>query len=569
MSFERNAGQSRSGADFIARGEGYGVFLTASEAVLVMTSTADRQGDTVARQGDDDGATVRMALVGARPSQGSGEGELQGKVNYLIGNDPTKWTRDVATFATVRYPGVYPGIDVVYYGNQRRLEYDFIVSPGADPNAIALAFPGASVSIAKRGDLVIAVPGRSVVMHPPTIYQKIDGTTRAVSGGYVKRPGDRIGFAVGSYDMARPLVIDPVLAYSTYLGGSSNDAASAIAIDLAGNAYITGWTTSTDFPTRGARQPASGGRYDAFVAKINATGSALVYSTYFGGSGDDYGQGIAVDASGQAYVAGRTDSNNFPTTPGAYQPVTGGGGGDAFVAKLDASGSTLVYSTYLGGSGFDAGYAIAIDAAGNAYVMGHNYLADFPTTPGAYQTTTHGVYDAFVTKLNPSGSGLVYSTYLGGTGDDGGLGIAVDALGNAYVTGTTNSSTFPLQNPRQSTFGGDYDAFVTKLNPAGSALIYSTYLGGSGKEFGRGIAVDPAGNAYVAGQTASADFPTTSGAFQTTYGGSEDAFIAKISANGSVLVYSTYLGGSGGDAANAIAVDPAGYAYVTGNNYLG
>ena len=569
MSFEKNAGQSRSGVDFIARGSGYSVFLTPGEAVLALKKQRppDRTRDPIAKQ-EEGGATIRMALVGSSPARAAGEDELPGKANYFIGNEPAKWHRDVPTFAKVRYPGVFPGIDVVYYGNQGRLEYDFIVSPGADPEAITLAFTGASVDIEKGGDLVLAMAGGSASMPRPHIYQEIDGTRRAVSGGYVKRADGGIGFAVGPYDTARPLVIDPVLLYSTYLGGSSNDVGSAIAVDPSGNAYITGWTTSSDFPTQQSEQAASGGGNDAFVAKIDPSGSALVYSTYFGGSADDYGAGIAVDASGQAYLAGRTNSSNFPTTPGAYQTTYGGGGGDAFVAKLSSSGSALIYSTYLGRSGYDVGTAIAIDASGRAYVTGHNYLGDFPTA-AAYQTATNGAYDAFISKLNPSGSALVYSTYLGGNGDDNGLGIAVDPLGNAYVTGSTNASDFPMQNPRQGTFGGYYDAFVTKINPGGSALVYSTYLGGSGIEFGRGIAVDPLGNAYVAGQTGSSNFPTTPGAYQTTYGGNEDAFVAKINSSGSVLVYSTYLGGSGVDAANAIAIDPSGNAYVTGNNYLG
>jgi hypothetical protein len=457
----------------------------------------------------------------------------------------------------------------VYYGNQGRLEYDFIVNPGADPGTITLAFTGGRIDTKKDGDLVLATAGGSMSMHRPYIYQEIDGAKRPVAGGYAKRADGRIGFAVGPYDRARPLVIDPVLLYSTYLGGSGiDDAANAIAVDQSGNVYVTGQTTSNDFPTQHAEQPSSGGGYDAFLTKIDPSGSALVYSTYFGGSGDDWGAGIAVDAFGQAYVAGRTKSSNFPTTAGAYQTTYGGGGGDAFVAKFNASGSALIYSTYLGGSGYDVATSIALDPTGNAYVAGYNYLAGFPTTLGAYQTASKGPYDAFISKLNASGSALVYATYLGGTGDDYALGIAVDSLANAYVTGHTNSSDFPMQNASQPSFGGYYDVFVAKLNPGGSALVYSTYLGGIGLDIGRGIAVDSAGNAYVAGQTGSNNFPTTPGAYQTTYGGGDDGFVAKINASGS-LVYSTYLGGSGGDAANAIAVDQSGNAYVTGNNING
>jgi hypothetical protein len=570
MSFEKNVGQGGAGADFIARGSGYSVFLTPGEAVLALKKQRplDRPSDGLSRH-KERAATIRMSLVGSGPARAAAEDQLPGKVNYFLGNDAAKWRRDLPTFAKVRYPGVYPGIDVVYYGNQGRLEYDFIVNPGADPRAITLAFTGARIDIDQDGGLVFAMADGSMAMHRPYIYQEIGGTKRSIAGGYAKRADGRIGFAVGRYDTARPLVIDPVLLYSTYLGGSGiDDAANAIAIDQSGNVYVTGHTTSNDFPMQHAEQAASGAGYDAFVAKIDPSGSALVYSTYFGGSGDDWGAGIAVDASGQAYVAGRTQSSHLPTTGGAYQSTYGGGGGDAFVAKFSASGSALIYSTYLGGSGYEAATSIALDPAGNAYVAGQNYAAGFPTTPGAYQTASKGPYDAFIAKLNASGSALVYSTYLGGTGDDYATGIAVDSLANVYVTGLTISSDFPMQNAPQPTFGGYYDAFVTKLNPAGSALVYSTYLGGIGWDGGRGIAVDSLGNAYVAGQTDSNNFPTKPGAYQTAYGGNGDGFVAKINVNGSV-VYSTYLGGSGIEAANAIAVDQSGNTYVTGTNLNG
>jgi hypothetical protein len=561
MSFEKNVGQSRAGADFVARGSCYSLFLRTDEAVLALK-----------KQGTSDqerAAAIHMKLVGSRPARAAEENQLPGKVNYFMGNDPTQWRRGMPTFAQVRYPSVYPGIDLIYYGNQGQLEYDFIVNPGADLRTITLVFTGARIDLAKDGNLVLALSGGSVSMHRPYIYQEIDGAKRPIAGGYVKRADGSIGFAVDSYDTARPLVIDPVILYSTYLGGSGmDDAANAIAVDQSGNVYIAGQTTSSNFPTQHTEQSASAGGYDAFVAKIDPSGSTLLYSTYFGGSGDDWGTGIAVDAYGQAFVAGRTKSSNFPTTASAYQTTYAGGDGDAFVAKFNASGSALTYSTYLGGSGYDVATSIALDSTGNAYVGGYNYLAGFPTTQGAYQTTSKGPYDAFITKLNASGSALVYSTYLGGTGDDYVAGIAVDSLGNAYVTGVTISSDFPMQSAPQPTAGGSYDAFVTKFNPVGSALVYSTYLGGTGWDGGAGIAVDFAGNAYVTGQTNSNNFPTTPAAYQTIYGGNGDAFVTKISNSGSI-VYSTYLGGSGGDTASAVAVDLSGSALVTGNNLNG
>jgi len=566
MSFEKNVGQGRAGVDFMARGSGYSVFLASGEAVLTMRERSSQED-----------ATIRMALAGSRTAKAAGEDRLLGKANYFVGNDPAKWHRDVPTFAKVRYADVYPGIDVVYYGNQRQLEYDFIVAPGADSGAIALDFTGASIEIKKDGDLALAMSGGSLSMPRPYIYQEIDGTKRVVAGGYVKRADGRIGFAVDSYDTAKPLVIDPVLLYSTYFGYSPdnnaniNDSANGIAIDQFGNAYITG------------NSGHGGGTNNSFVAKIDPSGSALVYSIYFGGSDDDVATGIAVDGSGQAYVSGRTKSANFPITPGAYQTNYLGGNGDAFVAKFNASGSALMYSTYVGGTGYDEASAIAIDTAGNAYITGGFYASDYPTTPGAYQTVTAGAYDAFITKLNASGSALVYSTYLAANGDEGGASIAVDSLGNAYVTGSTNGSNFPAVNALDPAFGGDYDAFVAKLNPNGSALVYSSYLGGSKREFGRGIAVDALGNAYIAGNTYCFDpnandfrcvndvndFPTTAGAYQTAFAGSGDAFVVKLNPSGSAFVYSTYLGGPGGDTATAIAVDTFGNAYVTGNNLDG
>jgi hypothetical protein len=439
--------------------------------------------------------------------------------------------------------------------------------------------------------LVIATEAGEVRFHKPVVYQPVEAPFRAapaglkpgataaanpkskitnpksVDGRYILLADNRVGFEVGAYDKSLPLIIDPVLSYSTFLGGSNEDYAYGIAVDASGSAYVAGWTASTDFPTTsgGFQTVYGGGAYDTFVTKLNPAGDTLVYLTYLGGSADDYGKGIAVDASGNAYVTGYTYSSNFPTTPGAFQ--TGyGGGGDAFVTKLNAAGSSFLYSTYLGGSNFDYATAIAVDAAGNAYVAGLSY-GDFPTTPGAFQPS-YGGSDAFVTKVNGDGSALVYSTYLGGSTYDDARGIAVDTDGSAYVTGNTNSIDFPITpDAFQTSFGGPEnatDAFVTKVNADGSALVYSTYLGGSNYDEAHGIAVDTSGNAYVTGLTFSGNFPTTRGAFQTGYGGGGDAFVTKLKADGSALVYSTYLGGSNDDSALSIAVDATGNAYVSG-----
>ncbi|MBZ5615898.1 MAG: SBBP repeat-containing protein [Acidobacteriia bacterium] len=588
LGFEANQGQTDSRVKFLSRTSGYSLFLTADEAVLALRGKkANTHNAKIASASQElqSGMTatttcgvLRMKLRNASAAaEVTGVDELPGKSNYFTGNDSKKWRSNVPTYAKVKYQGVYSGIDLVYYGNRRQLEYDFVVAPGADPHRIQFDVGGAKrIHRDKNGDLVLQMSDGEVRWHKPVVYQEKDGEKQEINGHYVIKHGQRVGFELAGYDSKKPLTIDPVLVYSTYLGGSDFDYGSAIAVDSAGNAYVTGITNSGNFPTVNPLQPTYGGGThdwgygDAFVAKLNPSGSALVYSTYLGGSRDDAGYGIAVDSAGDAYVTGLTVSRDFPMM-NPLQPAYGGddpdyGSGDAFVAKLNPSGSALVYSTYLGGSSEDLGYSIAVDSSGDAYVTGATTSRNFPTM-NPLQTTCDFCpleYHAFVAKLNPSGSALVYSTYLGGNNYDDGLGIAADDSGNAYVTGYTASTNFPTMNPLQPSNGGWYDAFVTKVNPSGSALVYSTYLGGSGYDSGSAIAVDSFGNPYVTGVTGSTDFPTTLGAFQTTSNGSGDAFVAKLNPSGSALVYSTYLGGSGADDGYGIAVDSAGDAYVTG-----
>ena len=402
------------------------------------------------------------------------------------------------------------------------------------------------------------------------LYQVSGGVRQEVSGHYVFEGDGQVGFAVGAYDTSRPLVIDPTLSYSTCLGGGSVDEAGDMAIDASGNAYVTGQTFSTNFPTANPLQPAINGGpnvSDVFVTKLNADGSALVYSTYLGGENEDIGSSIAVDASGNAYVTGLTLSSQFPTTPGAFQRIPLGTQ-DAFVAKLNAAGSALVYSSFLGGHSDDQTLGIAIDSTGNAYVTGYTSSSDFPTTAGALQLALGSAQDGFVTKLNADGSALVYSTYLGGGDMETSFAraIAVDGADAAYVIGRTASTSFPTTPAAvQPTFGGgESDAFVAKLNATGSALVYATYLGGSGVDDGIGIAVDSAGSAYVVGDTLSTNFPTKN-PLQPLNGGSTDAFVAKLDPAGSSLVYSTYLGGSNDEDGFAIGVDAGGNAYVGGD----
>ncbi len=587
LTFEANHGQTDPQVKFLSRGPGYNLFLTATEAVMDLRAPAPAElpkspsllvgpfRRAGAATTSPKRAVVRMKLAGADPrAVVEGAEELLGKVNYFIGNDPKKWRTNVPTYAKVQYRNIRPGIDLLYYGYQGVVEYDLVLSPGADPNDIRFDLQGLdSLKLDAEGDLLLSTALGVMRQRKPIVYQKIAGVRREISAAYALRGKDQVGFRVGSFDPREPLVIDPVLSYSTLIGPSAQGA--GIAVDGAGNAYLTGQASSTTFPTTaGAFQTGLSGSSDAFVTKLNPSGSGLVYSTYLGGSGDEDGRGIAVDMLGSAYVTGVSYSSNFPTTAGAFQ-TTVGGNINAFVAKLNPTGSGLAYSTYLGGSAGAAGQGIAVDSLGSAYVTGVTNSTNFPTTSGAFRPSfTGGPGDAFVTKVSAAGNALAYSTYLGGSDADGGYGIAVDSVGSAYVTGLTQCfSGNGCVSPNFPTTGGAFQtvapaegssAFVTKFNPTGSGLVYSTYLGGNGNELARRIALDSLGSAYVTGYTNSTNFPTTAGAFQTTYGGTVDAFVTKLNPTGSGLVYSTYLGGSASDIGNGIAVDSLGSAYVAG-----
>jgi hypothetical protein len=530
LSFEANEGQAGAPIKFLSRGKGYTLALASTEAVLSFSQPVatpnerkTRSAQNIAGHQESRNATntvLRMKLVGANPqAQVAGLEALPGRVNYFIGNDPAKWRRNVPTYAKVKYQEVYPGVDLVYYGSSieaRQLEYDFVVAPGVDPQIITLGFDGADkLEVEAQGDLVLhtSESEAQIRFHKPFVYQEVEGVRQEIAGGYAFNDNHQVGFQLEAYDTTKPLVIDPVLSYSTYLGGSSDDLGVGIAVDAGGNMYVTGYTTSADFPTRNPLQPNyrrgvcgvepdTFATEDVFVAKLNSTGTALVYSTYLGGTGNDIGRGIAVDASGNVYLSGVTNSTNFPTAS-PLQPTFGGGSGecfsgDVFMAKLNAAGSALVYSTYLGGSSDRATHNVVVDAAGNAR-SGLDAIDRLPASNPLQNTLNSDGKDAFVAKLNPAGSALVYSTYLGGNGADEGRWITVDASGNAYVTGFTASDSFATVGAVKDTFDGSQDAFVTKLNAAGSARLYSTYLGGSGEETGNSIGVDASGNAYVTG----------------------------------------------------------------------
>jgi len=607
--FEANQGQAASKVDFLARGPGYTVSLGRDGAVLALRSKDPRTAGVAGSA-----AVVGMHVVGGNPRpEVTGTDRLAGSTNYLNGSDRRDWHTDVPSFARVRYAGVYPGVDMVFHGSQRELEYDFVVAPGADPSKIALGFRGSErLSITNGGDLLIHADGGAIRQRRPVIYQGDGSARRRVTGTYaLKRGNRRVGFRLESYDRSKPLVIDPKIEYSTFLGGfntivasgGSADFANGITVDAAGNAYVVGRTDAIaprPFPTTtGAFQPALAGASpgnpsDAFVTKLSPSGNGAVYSTYLGGTLTDSATDVAVDASGKAYVSGSTASTNFPTK----DPIqaASGGGTDGFVTVLNPTGTGLVYSTYLGGSGGDSATRIALDSSNAAYVSGTtspvagtaaspSLANNFPTTAGAFQPVFGGgaagttapfaaPSDAFVTKINPAGSAVDYSTFLGGSQPDTGRSIAVDSTGAAYVTGATRSTTgFGTPGAFQTTFAStdptDSDAYVTKLNSAGSALTYSTYVGATRSDTGTGIAVDGTGNAYITGETNSTNFPTKN-ANQPNNASApgpndSDSFVTKLNPGGTETVYSTYNGSNTFDNGTDIAVDSSGSAYAVGN----
>ncbi|MGZ5464909.1 MAG: beta strand repeat-containing protein, partial [Thermoanaerobaculia bacterium] len=564
LTFESNEGQADPEVHFLSRGRGYSLLLTSSEAELRLKSGTER-------------AAVRWQVVGGnRNARITGESLLPSKTNYFIGNDPARWRAGVANYARVRYASVYPGIDLVYHGNQRQLEYDFIVAPNANPKQIRVAFDGIeSMRIGSEGELILGTAHGNLVQPRPIVYQEANGRRRTVDGRYKLLPDGEVGFALGRYDRAKPLVIDPVLIYSTFFGGSGLDQGTAIAVDGSGNAYVAGYTDSASFPgsSGSAIQSANGGGTDAFVTKINAAGTAVVHSTYLGGNGDnEYAHGIAVDGSGNAYVTGVTSSTNFPGVTGSsLQSSFAGGNMDAFLTKINAAGSAIIYSTYLGGTADDGGQEVVVDGSGNAYLIGFTGSTSFPGVSGGsiQSANAGGGSDAFLTKVDATASSITYSTFLGGSGYDVPLDVAVDGSGNAHLTGYTDSTDFIGVNGgslQSSNAGGSFDGFITKVNAAGSAITWSTYHGGSGSDFANAIALDNSGNVVVAGDTDSSSFPGVSGSsLQSSLAGGSDAFVTKINSGATSIVWSTYLGGNGSD---YVAVGGAGLD-SSNNVYLG
>ena len=666
LSFEPNQGQSASDAAFLGRGADYDVYLAPGEAVLSLPRAGDgavgpqAAASSPAADAAGEASLLHMSLVGSDPEPTiTGQDPLPGRVNYLLGDDAAQWKTDIPTFAKVAYEGVYPGVDMVYYGNRQQLQYDFVVAPGADPGQIALRFAGAEdVAIDGAGDLVLTTASGTVRQQRPVVYQDIDGSRRAVDGSFVLGSDDSVSFDLGAYDTSHPLVIDPVVTYATYLGGASTDDGRGIAADAAGNAYVTGSTLSASFPVGPQGGPPGtepfqstyGGGGDAYVTKFSPSGE-LVYSTFLGGGASDFGQGIDVDGAGNAYVTGFANSFDFPVTADtAFQTNCAS---DIFVTKLNPQGSGLLYSTCYGGTGQDGASAasIAADDAGNAFVAANTqstdlvirngfqtalavdpaggitndvvvarfntaaagdsslvystYLGgarneiplgidlntaglstgrvtvggsteslDFPTTPNAFSTTASPDFDGFATTIDTSAVGaasLEYSTYVGGDSVDIGGGVAVDPSGDIYIALFTGSSNLPTPGGFQTSLSPDgVDTYLVRLDPdvAGpAAAVYGTYIGGNNNDQPRDVAVDASGNAFVTGQTRSTDFPTRD-PVQATFAGADDAFVTNVATSltgDASLVYSTYLGGSGLDVGRRIDVDAAGNAYITGD----
>ncbi len=567
FAFEPNVGQAAAPVRYLARTPEATLYFAASEVVIAGPSPW----------------VLRLRFVGGNPQAAViPSGDIAGKANYFLGRDPTRWRTNVPTHAAITYRGLYPGIDLRYSGDQAALKGTYTIAPGADPSRIRWRYQGAdAVRLGVEGDLQIVARRsgnlRRLTERSPVAWQVVNGQRIMIPAAYVVAPDGTVSFALGRYEDTLPLVIDPAIVYSTYLGGTIFDLGWDIAVDRRGNAYIAGYTASTDFPTVNPRQPAPGGQGEAFVAKFDPRGRP-VYSTYLGGNYLDQAYAVAVDADGNAYVTGSTGSADFPIRS-AFQPKYAGGW-DAFVTKLDPTGN-LVYSTYLGGSSEEnrtnAGVPgdIAVDTSGQAYVTGDTQSPDFPVTPGAFDTTCgtdgacNGSTEAFVTKIDATGKALVYSTFLGGERGDTGWSIAVDQKGRAIVAGDTTSQQFPTRRAFQPTcapsFAGCWDAFVAMVNPSGTRLAYATYLGGNDREYidrAEGVAVDPAGVAYVTGFTGSDNWPLID-AFQQLYGGQVDAFVARFDPDGT-LHSSTYLGGSNSEVGMGIAVDGEGGFHVAG-----
>jgi hypothetical protein len=611
LAFEANQGQADAQVKYLARGVGYKLYLTASEAIFKLHqrggySEVQRMMDhkrlgparvkamrlqrEQTMEKSSKFAAVHMQLLGSSSTQLAASDPQPGKVNYFVGNDSAKWHAGVPLFGQVSYRNLYPGVDLAFHGSGKQLEFDYLVSPGADAKAINLKFQGADrMSTNAAGDLILTTAAGPLEIHRPVAYQQKDGARKNVEASFVVKNASEVAFALGTYDHSRELVIDPTVTYSTYFGGDFADYGYAIAVDGSGNEFVAGTTDSDTIPgdSNGTDQQS----FDVFVTEITSAG-VLVFTTEFGGSGDDFPGGIAIDGTG-IYVAGGTDSSDFPSTAGHVQPTFEGGpvGGDtdAFAVKLALNGASLTWATYIAGYNADNGYAVAVDSSQNVYVVGETLSVDLGSnTQGASGVVNflpnggalnlgagaNGNDDGFIVKLNPTATAYLLVSYIGGSGPDLATGVALDGSGNIYISGQTLSTDLPVVNALQSKCGTDGtcnggldDAFMAGVPASLGAYTYLTYYGGSGIDDAIAIAVDPTGNAYVTGQTQSSDFPVVApfqGKFPT--GAQQNAFAVVLNPSGSAATYSTYLGGTGADTGDGVAIDSSTPAniYVTG-----
>ena len=578
--FEPNYGQSRGSADYTSRGQGYGLGLKAGRAVLVLQKSPGKNMKSRMMEGPVEAEALVMNLGNSdQNARSSGESATAGRSNYFLGSDPKAWVKNVPQFQRVRYRKVYPGIDLVYYGQDRKLEYDFIVSPGADPGPIRLDFEGAgAININKDGSLALKMKGGDVVWRKPAIYQEKNTGRTGVDGDFVKLAENSVGFKIGPYDHSLPLVIDPSLLFSTYLGGTLADDAHAVAINTSGEIIVAGDTMSSNFPVAaGLTFTAYSASNDVFVTKYSADGSTIIFSTYLGGSGADVGKGVGLDINNNIYITGYSASNNFPVTAGVVQGTNPSPGiSSAFVSKLSNDGTTLIYSTYVGSTAADSACGIAVNSSGQAFISGYTSASSFPITGGWGMSWKGGATDGFVALLNATGTGFIYSGPYGGAGAEYPMGVAVDPEGNFFAAGYTTSTQvlgFPVLTGPSLTMNasvGQEEGFVFKINAGNTTMAYCGYIGGSDNDEILACAVDTAGCLYVTGWTWSSEatFPETSGAYQTTYLASlANTFIAKVNWGGTALSYCTYLHQASGSANSygySIAVDGSGQAVVGG-----
>jgi hypothetical protein len=578
--FVENRGQVDNRVQYTLKIPGASVYFAPGEVVYKFFSRGNAEepeaGMTESskdRCREDFGVqNIRMVYRKAnRDVRVQGTGEKEAKFSYFRGNDPEKWVAGARSYGKILYRELYPHIDLEVSGTRERIKHEYRVEPGGDVENLRIGYEGVDrLRINKKGQLELEAGEVILVEDVPVSYQMIDGKKVEVETEYVIHEDNTLGFEVADYRKDLDLTIDPWLVYSTFLGGETFDYAKDIAVDSDGNVFVTGHTGSGDFPTTTVAYDKTwnGGSNDVFVTKLNASGSALIYSTYIGGTADDRGYGIALDGDGYAYITGTTSSSDFPVTVGVCYDSSFNGVRDVFVTKIGYWGNLLSYSTFLGGSDIEDGNAIAVDGSENAYVTGFTSSTDFPSTAGAFDRTQGGGEDVFVSKINAAGTALSYSTFVGWTADEQGKGIALDRENCAYITGKTTSTFFPIIGTSYDTnynLGGDI--FVSKLNSAGSGLLYSTFLGGSSEDDGKDIALDGSGNAYVVGYSYSIDYPTAGSEYDHFHNGNRDVVVSKLNASGTALSYSTFLGGSGSDWGEGIAVDQYGNAFITGYTF--